>query len=287
MTSENCDYIERQKDLNKNGKRLYGKKMLQSHVPYNIWNEETDTFDLDKILKIYECFKYNMILLSEDFIPHWIEPEGLLYTTKSLIWDWTDESELNKTADSIEKYGLYFPIFVLPKGMLHNQICDLEEEARLKNLNIYNSYNGNHRIDAIQFLKENNRFNKKILVYEIPPYCQKSCTGFKYTFIDHNEPNELTDYKLKTGVRLYHLSYLEDEMKMSNLEFCKNIEDGIVQVRVDNYNTAFRILTEMQNALEAPLTRYFELYNKLPDGLDNSFFNNYEIWKKEVVKYDW
>ena len=275
----NCDYQARLDDLKRKGKIVYGKKILPSYKPYELWNENTDTFDIDKINKLYMLFKYNMAIVSKYFRPIWVEPEELLVTTKTMIWDWTSQEELEMTANSIETFGVYLPIFVLPKGMLHNQICDKDEMDRLKSINLYNSYNGNHRIDAIQYLKKNGRFNKKVLVYEIPPFCEKSCTGFRYTRIDHNEENELTNHKFEEPIIMSHLYYLEDEMKMYNLKtFYK--DNGISSVVVDNYNTAFRIMTEFQNALEPPLTRYFEIYGKLPDGFDNKYFNDYDIWVK-------
>jgi hypothetical protein len=56
--------------------------------------------------------------------------------------------------------------------------------------------------------------------------------------------NKLTEYKLKTPVDLYHLSYLEKEMKMNYVSPKEEIDDGIVILEVHDYNTAFRILTE-------------------------------------------
>lgn len=276
----NCDYQARLDDLKRDGKIVYGKKILPSYIPYKLWDEKTDTFDITKIIKIYNLFKYNMSIVSKYFKAKWVEPEELLVATKTMIWDWTSQEELETTANSIEKFGVYFPIFVLPRGLLHNQICDEKEMARLKSLNLYNSYNGNHRIDAIQYLKNQNRFNKKVLIYEIPPFCEKSCTGFRYTKIDYNLSNELTKYKFEEAIIMAHLSYLEDEMKMYNLKNLWSI-DGISIVYVDDYNTAFRIMTEFQNALEPPLTRYFEIYNKLPDGLDNRYFNDYNVWEND------
>ena len=84
----------------------------------------------------------------------------------------------------------------------------------------------------------------EVLIIEIPIFCEKSCTGFKYTPIDYRVGNKLTSYKLKKPVNLYHLSYLEDEMKMYYTNPIKEIDDGIVLLNVDDYNTAFRILTE-------------------------------------------
>lgn len=273
----NCDFTNRMKDLESGKPISYGKALLTSDEKYNLWNKNTDEFDVKKIVYIYNLFKENIKLLKNDFLHSWISPSDLLYATKGKIWDWTSKEEYEMTKESIEKCGMYFPIFVLPRGILHNQICSLEEMARLQSLQKYNSYNGNHRIDVIQHMNLD-----EVLVIEIPIFCEKSCTGFKYTPIDYRIGNKLTSYKLKKPINLYHLSYLEDEMKMYYTNPIKKIDDGIVLLNVDDYNTAFRILTEFQNALEPPLTRYYQLYKKLPTGIDCNCFNNKKDWENYV-----
>lgn len=277
VCENNCDFTNRMKDLESGKPISYGKALLTSDEKYNLWNKETDEFDIKKIVYLYNLFKENVKRLKDDFIHSWVSPNDLLYATKGKIWDWTSEEEYEYTKESIEKCGMYFPIFVLPKGILHNQICSLEEMEYLKSLQKYNSYNGNHRIDVIQHLPI-----EEVLIIEIPTFCEKSCTGFKYTPIDYRRKNKLTSYKLKQSLNLYHLSLLEDEMKMYYTNSVEEIEDGIVVLNVDDYNTAFRILTEFQNALEPPLTRYYQLYKELPKGIDCGCFNKKEEWKKYV-----
>lgn len=273
----NCDFTNRMKDLESGKPISYGKALLTSDEKYNLWNKNTDEFDVKKIVYIYNLFKENIKLLKNDFLHSWVSPSDLLYATKGKIWDWTSKEEYEMTKESIEKCGMYFPIFVLPRGILHNQICSLEEMIKLQSLQKYNSYNGNHRIDAIQHMNLD-----EVLIIEIPVFCEKSCTGFKYTPIDYRIGNKLTSYKLKKPVNLYHLSYLEDEMKMYYTNPIEKIDDGIVLLNVDDYNTAFRILTEFQNALEPPLTRYYQLYKKLPIGIDCNCFNNKKDWENYV-----
>ena len=273
----NCDFNNRMKDLESGKPLSYGKALLTSDEKYELWDKETDQFNIEKIVLLYNLFKENIKLLKEDFKHSWTSPNNLLYATKGKIWDWTSEEEFEYTKESIEKCGMYFPIFVLPKGILHNQICSFEEMEHLKSLNKYNSYNGNHRIDVIQHLNLD-----EVLIIEIPPFCEKSCTGFKYTPIDYRMKNKLTSFKLKKEVNLFHLSYLEDEMKMYFTNPVDKIENGIDVLKVDDYNTAFRILTEFQNALEPPLTRYYQLYKKLPEDIDCGCFNNKEEWLKYV-----
>lgn len=273
----NCDYTNRMADL-KSGKEIsYGKALLTSDEKYSLWNKTTDTFNEEKIVFLYNLFKENVKKLKEDFPHSWVHPNDLLYATKGKIWDWTSQEEYEFTKESIEKCGMYFPIFVLPKGILHNQICSLEEMIQLQSLQKYNSYNGNHRIDVVQNLPIS-----EVLIIEIPLFCEKSCTGFKYTPIDYRVKNKLTSYKLQKKLNLYHLSYLEDEMKMFYTTPKQEIEDGVVVLEVDDYNTAFRILTEFQNALEPPLTRYYKLYKKLPEGLNCDCFNIKKEWEKYV-----
>lgn len=273
-----CDYLNRLDDLKSGQPISYGKALLTSDEKYNLWNKKNNIFNIDKIIYLYELFKYNLKVLLKDFPYHWVNPNELLYTTKGKIWDWTSEEEYELVKESILNYGVYFPIFVLPKGLLHNQICSLEQMKELEKLNLYNSYNGNHRIDVLQHLYNEQKLYDKVLIIEIPPYCEKSCTGFKYTPIDYRTGNRLTKYKLQQPVELYHLSYLEDEMKMYYVNHTDEIQPGVVKLLVDDYNTAFRILTEFQNALEPPLTKYYELYHRLPDGLNCDCFNQEEAW---------
>ena len=274
----NCDFNNRMEDL-KSGKPIsYGKALLTSDEYYSLWDKNTDTFDLEKIKRLYNFFKENIKRLKNDFPHSWTSPDNLLYATKGKIWDWTSEEEYLYTKESIEKCGMYFPIFVLPKGILHNQICSFEEMLYLQSLQKYNAYNGNHRIDVLQ----NSDINE-VLIIEIPLFCEKSCTGFKYTPIDYRVKNKLTSYKLKQPLELYHLSFLEQEMKMFHTAPKEEIEDGVVILNVDDYNTAFRILTEFQNALEPPLTRYYQLYHTLPSGIDCACFNLKKEWEKEYA----
>ena len=274
----NCDFTNRMKDLESGAPISYGKALLTSDEFYSLWDKTTDTFNEEKIVFLYNLFKENIKKLKEDFSHKWVKTEELLYATKGKIWDWTSEEEYQITKESIEKCGMYFPIFTLPQGELHNQLCSLEEMLYLQSLNKYNSYNGNHRIEVVQ----NSNIINEVLIIEIPAYCEKSCTGFKYTPIDYRMKNKLTEYKLKTPVDLYHLSYLEKEMKMNYVSPKEEIDDGIVILEVHDYNTAFRILTEFQNALEPPLTRYYQLYHCLPKGINTDCFNNKESWKKYV-----
>lgn len=285
---DSCDYQARLDDMNKEGPRYYGKSVLHSDEPYKLWDRKYDTFDLDRIEYLYTLFIHNMMNARKCFPASWVDPDEILYTTKGLIWDWTTMDERQTVMDSIMRYGCYFPIFVLPRGILHNQIGSPEELERLEKLNKYNTYNGNHRIDALQELKHLGKRTKAVLIYEIPPICQKSCTGFNYSIINHRFENELTSHKLDKPIRLYHLAYLEDEMKMYYLDtLTKNVDyhDGVNLVNVDNYNTAFRILTEFQNALEPPLTRYYELYRTLPDGVKELArgFNDLSVYNE--IKY--
>lgn len=273
----NCDFTNRMKDLESGKPISYGKALLTSDEYYSLWDKETDSFDLEKIIFLYNLFKENIKRLKEDFPHSWTTPDNLLYATKGKIWDWTSNEEFEYTKESIEKCGMYFPIFVLPKGILHNQICSLDEMMQLQSLQKYNAYNGNHRIDVIQHLPL-----REILIIEIPLFCEKSCTGFKYTPIDYRVKNKLTSYKLKNPLQLFHLSRLEGEMKMYHTTPIEEISDGIVLLNVDDYNTAFRILTEFQNALEPPLTRYYQLYHTLPEGIDCDCFNKKEAWIKYV-----
>lgn len=269
----------------KQGKQVYGKKMLESHKLYDLWNEETDTFDLSKIELFYSLFIYNMNELKNIFRPKWVKPHELLTTSQKLIWDWSSEEEKKRTADDINKFGTYFPILTLDKGYLHNQIISDKEKEELKKKGLYNSYNGNHRIDAIHFLLEQKIWdkNKDILIYIIPPFCQKSCTGFKYDPIDDHDLNHpLVQWKLDNLITLYHLDYVEHETKVTNWRKLENLTQGISMVKIDNYNVAFRVMLELCNVLEPVLVRYYELNNTLPEFIikKSKAFNNKLSWNK-------
>lgn len=282
----NCDYENRINDLNQSDSLLYGKRQLTSYAYYELWDRQTNIFKLSQLTRMYEMFKTNMHILSKDFVPRWVEVDQLLYATKGLIWDWTNEDEELKTQNSILKAGMYFPIFTLPQGVLHNQLTNFTEIEKLKSKNLFNAYNGNHRIDAIQSLALKGLYDQKVLIYEIPEVCQKSCTGFKYDLIDHDISNPLTNFKLKKPLYLYNLSFTNNEMKIVNLPIIEKVESGIHLVKVDDLNTAFRIVTAFQNVLEVPLTKYYEINNQLPKGIDNKEFNDKKRWHAKRRMYE-
>ena len=281
--SENCDLKDVLKPEDKDGEKIvFGKRMLTSHRNYDLWNEEDNTFNVENIENLYTLFIVNMELLTEHFNTEWVDPKEIITTTKELIWDWTDDEERMRTAEDILNNGVYFPIFTLDRGLVHNQILSEEEINELKANNLYNSYNGNHRIDVMHYWQEQGKWDRDVLIYIIPEFCQKSCTGFKYTPIDdHDNTNPLVQQKLKAPVILYHLDRVEHEMKVTNWRKRKEFFiDGVSEVMVDNYNVAFRIMTEFQNVLEQPLVNYYKTYGKLPDRIArmNGIFNNKKIF---------
>lgn len=284
----NCDYLERIKQLRQStSNKLYGKNELNSYKKYNLINKSTEPyeFDLIKLERLYILFKYNMITCSKIFKPLWVSPSELIYATKGKIWDWNNEDEFNESLKSVRDCGLYFPIFTLDKGIPHNQI-DIDDIG-----NKYNSYNGNHRVDIIQELNKRYGIYEKVLIYIIPEFCEKSCTGFRYSEIDFNKelPDLVKNHFIEEEIgslKLFHLSYVEDEMKMYNLPTIeKNFYDGIDYVEVFDYQTAFRILQEFQNVLEVPLTYFYKINKKLPDNIDTKMFNNKEIFDLSLCQY--
>lgn len=279
-----CDILT---DKDKNDKLSFGKNMLTSHRNYDLWNENNDTFNEENINCLYSLFIYNMVISTKIFKTKWVKPNELITTSKKLIWDWTNDEEKLMTAQDIFKNGMYFPIFTLDKGKLHNQIMNEEELAQLSEKELYNSYNGNHRIDVIHYLQECGKWqNKEVLIYIIPEFCQKSCTGFKYTPIDDSDnSNLLARYKLPFPLYMYHLTNVEHEMKVTNWRNKIDISSGISKVLVDNYNVAFRIVTEFQNVLEQPLVNYYKTFRTLPDMVrdKSQIFNDKDIFKKEIL----
>ena len=129
---KNCDLRDVLTEEDKKGKLVYGKRMLTSHRNYDLWDEETDKFNIENIESLYRYFIYNMKVVSKVFKTKWVYPFELLTTTKGLIWDWTSEEERIRTAEDILNHGVYFPIFVLDKGLLHNQIATEEEKKKLE-----------------------------------------------------------------------------------------------------------------------------------------------------------
>lgn len=283
----NCDWAERIKQLQsiKPEEKLYGKAMLKSHEYYNLENINdiyTNKNTIVNINRLYCMFVYNLLeLLRNDIFEYkWVEPEELLPASKGKIWDWNSQEEKDEVISSIGKYGVYFPIFTLRKGVLHNQIEELPEYIYK---NKYNSYNGNHRIDAIQSIKNYG----KVLIIIIPEFCEKSCTGFRYTNIDYididNLPEMVSNHIINNGktISLYHLTKLEQEMKMHNLitEY-KELYPGVDMINCFDYQCAFRILQEFQNVLEVPFTKYYNLHKNLyPFDTNFSIFNDESIFK--------
>jgi hypothetical protein len=70
-------------------------------------------------------------------------------------------------------------------------------------------------------------------------------------------------------------------MKVTNWRYRSEIDEGISIVKVDNYNVVYRIINEIQNALEPVLTRYYELNGCLPECITrySVVFNDEEEWK--------
>ncbi|GEM_PF-2970647 len=279
-----CDILT---SSDKNGKLTFGKNMLTSHRNYNLWNEHNNTFNIENINYLYSLYVYNMSISTKIFKTRWVRPNKLIATSKKLIWDWTNDEEKLITAQDIFENGMYFPIFTLDKGKLHNQIMNEKELAKLSEKELYNSYNGNHRIDVIHHLQKCGKWkNKEVLIYIIPEFCEKSCTGFKYSLIDDSDNgNRLAQYKLPFPLYMYHLNNVEHEMKVINWRNKTNISSGISKVLVDNYNVAFRIVTEFQNVLEQPLVNYYKTFKTLPDIVKNKSkgFNDKDIFEKEIL----
>lgn len=261
MSCENCDFLERLRQLQetKPEERLYGKRALSSHKKYSLYSESDDMFDITNIMRLYSMFTYNVFTLLKAgiFKYKWVNPNKLLTATKGKIWDWSSDEEKEETIESIRRYGLHFPIFTLDKGILHNQVDPLKPGTYE---NKYNSYNGNHRIDAIQSMKMYD--DKEVLIIIMPEFCEKSCNGFRYTYINYSDihiPQMVIEHPLPTEVKLFHLRNLEDEMKMYNVPTAnKDVWPGIDFAHCLDYQCAFRILQEFQNALEVPLTKHYK-----------------------------
>lgn len=275
-----CDINNRMNELLSGKPIQYGKARLENDIPYGLWDRETNEFNVNKIIDLYDYFKYNLLtlIITNNFEYKYVRPDELLVATKGKIWDWTSQEEKEETIESIKTCGLNFPIFTLPQGELHNQVVGLKELKELKKLNKYNSYKGNHRIEALQEIYSSTGKPQEVLIIIIPPYCEKSCTGFQFTPIDYTKENGLREYKLREPVMLYHTIYSEDLMKMRNIKY-ESQRDGIAQVILDDYNTAFRILMEFQYLLTTPLTEYYKTYKRYPEGLDMRLFNDRAQWE--------
>ena len=295
-----CDYTERLAQFRRGDNLVYGKERVNSYKKYDlIYPESSDDngkpkwcHNIDKIEHIYSLFLYNLKVLSDAgiFKIRFIEPTNLVYATKGVFWDWTDKKEFDKMKLCVETYGLYFPIFVLPEGIPHNQIDDIDITGK------YNAYNGNHRIDIVQTIYKDNRdkfievFNgDQLLCVEIPQFCEKSCTGFKYTPIryDSNGPVDIPEYQQFDPINLFMLRHTnsDDEMKIDLAEYHRTNFDiplcgGIDVVAVKDYQVAFRILQSFQNVLEYPLTSYYDKHNSMPEQIIPKFkvINSPKSW---------
>lgn len=283
--------LEQLRDTTK--EKLYGKNIMENdYIKRLCWKSlDNDTYEFDevKIQRIYSLFRYNVdTLVKHDIFELKTLPVfQLLPAAHKVIWDWCSEEEKMECVKSIKECGVYFPIFVLPKGVTHNQIGHIGEfnATIIEEYGFYNSYNGNHRIDALHYIdkelrtaRQNNK-SLKTNVLIIPPYCEKCCTGFNYTPLDYckNLPSLSTEHTLDSligDVKLFHITTCDEEMKMYNIPIhTKSIYPDIDYVYAVDYQMCFRILQEFQNILEVPLTMYYRQNGKLPDGIDTSWCN--------------
>lgn len=289
---ENCDLMARLEQLRDTTKeKLYGKNILENeYIKRLCWKNKDGEYEFDtaKIERLYALFRYNIdTLVKHDiFEMKMLKVTDLITATAKKIWDWNSEEEKMECVQSILDCGVYFPIFVLPKGIAHNQVGisgDIDAKI-IKDVGLYNSYNGNHRIDALQYINKNHkaRQNNKTLktnVLIIPPYCEKCCTGFNYTPLDYclELPSIATEHTLDNligDVKLFHIITCNKDMKMYNIPtHTRDVYPDIDYVYAIDYQMCFRILQEFQNVLEVPLTMYYRRYGKLPDGIDTSWCN--------------
>ena len=293
-----CDYTERIAQFKRGKNLVYGKHRIDSYQYYDLINE-TGAINVDKIEYIYSLFLYNLKVLTDAgiFKVNWLQPEELIPATEGAFWSWNDDEELNTAIKSYCEYGFYFPIFTLPKGIPHNQI-EIPENMN----NLYNAYNGNHRISVlheapkrIPCFKEDIIDECGVMTIEIPPFCEKSCTGFKYTPLKYNAdgPINIPELQKFNPIPLFHLNKCNIEMKIDLLEYekiCYDIPlcDGVDVVNVCDYQLAFRILQEFQNVLEYPLTAYYKEYNALPLRFGDmcNMVNHKDHWDNFQV-FDW
>ena len=296
-TCNYCDYSERIAQFKRGENLVYGKHRIDSYQYYDLI-DSNGKVNVEKVEYIYSLFLYNLKVLTEAgiFKVNWLNPDVLIPSTEGAFWSWNNEEELNEAIESFTEYGFYFPIFTLPKGIPHNQI-DIPEDME----NLYNSYNGNHRISVLKKVKEINKnfndmiYNGTVMTIEIPPFCEKSCTGFKYTSLvyDCDGPVNIPEEQRFTPIQLFHLNKCEDEMKIDlfnyekicyDIPICSNVD----VVAVQDYQLAFRILQEFQNVLEYPLTLYYKENKKFSDtfAVTMTVVNDKNCWDNFWV-YDW
>ena len=280
-TCQECDYSERLKQFRRGKDLVYGKERIKSYKLYGLVDEH-NPYDPDKLTYIYSLFLWNLreLVRSSNFKVNWLKPNQLVTATKGIFWDWNNKNELEDSINDVEKNGMHFPIFTLPKGIPHNQI-DIPSNME----NLYNAYNGNHRIDILRYMNN----VSEVFTLEIPEFCEKSCTGFKYTPLvyDKDGNSDFGKQKLKEPVKLFHLRYCNDEMKIdySNYDKVENYDiplcEGVDLIDVTDYQFAFRILQEFQNVLEYPL-KYLNDINMYPVDikLRSKIFETRENWDK-------
>lgn len=105
---------------------------------------------LNNIEELKKVFPYRVIKLSEiEVIPY------------GEIWAWGSDEEFQMTMDELYNFGMYLPIIVLEKGILHKG-SDPDK---------YQVLDGLHRVEVLQTLLKDGKIADKIEAFIFPEEC--------------------------------------------------------------------------------------------------------------------
>lgn len=242
---------------------LWGKKEQDVASVYhlcNLYNEETDEFNVDLINKFYNDFINNVKSVHAVFKCAWVDPRKISLRL-NLKWKWSSVEERINMGYEILNHGMYFPLVVF------------------KTENGYIIQDGNHRLDAVFTMMDMNKWPKgrKIFVIIMPECCKDQ----KKKILN----KEHLGYPLPEIKYLHLVKNVKSLFSYLELKNEETIDDDIIRVGVKTYVEYSKLFMAYQIILERVLE---ECKIKNNDILiqPSPFINNQIIWKKWKENHD-
>lgn len=204
---------------------------------YNIFNEETDFFDIDKLQKFYDSFiNYNFKNTCKIVPIHWLRPAEIRRfndCNEELIVNWSDELFPSKEEFAKEIYedGMIFPMQVKNRD------------------GSYLIFDGSHRLIAAKMLINEGLWkeDKKILALEFVSTNTK--------FIDSRTMN----YTLDNPVTMHIPKALMSKYHFVHIVSQREYDEDIMEIEIDRYIDMVLLFRMYVNEL----TRSTSVYKKM------------------------